>query len=248
VEDLRIFMQTHVFAVWDFMSLLKALQACLTSVSLPWRPSPYPTSCRLINEIVLGEESDAYEGGYRSHFEIYLQAMRAADADTGPMQKLLAHLGEGATLAESLPRCGAPEEAQVFVRSTFAAIRPDKPHVTAAAFTFGREDLIPDMFREIVRCLRPGCEGLGVFEYYLERHIEVDGDSHGPLALRMLEDLCGEDDLRWAEAADAAKHALEARLKMWDALAERIPHSPNRGRASRPVGRAGETEIPSPRG
>jgi hypothetical protein len=222
VEDLRCFMQMHVFAVWDFMSLLKSLQNSLTSVSIPWVPSPYPTSCRLINEIVLGEESDTYRDGHRSHFEIYLEAMREAGADTGPIRSLMAELRDGSPLEEALGTAAVPEAAQIFVRSTFSAIHPDKPHVTAAAFTFGREDLIPAMFLKIVRDLRLGFAGLAEFEYYLERHIEVDGDSHGPMALRMLEDLCGEDESRWTEAADAARNALEARLKLWDAIRARI--------------------------
>ena len=225
VMDLRLFMQVHVFAVWDFMSLLKALQHCLTSVSVPWVPSPYPDSCRLINEIVLGEESDAYEDRHLSHFEIYLEAMREAGADTRPIKRLIAQLKQGVTLVEALSSSDIPEEVQVFIGSTFDTIRVDKAHIMAAAFTFGREDLIPTMFREIVHDLRCGFEGLAVFEYYLERHIEVDGDSHGPMALTMLEDLCGDDDNRWEEATNAAKNALEARLRMWDAIVHRIVHS-----------------------
>jgi hypothetical protein len=128
-------------------------------------------------------------------------------------------------LAEALSGSDVPAEAQVFIASKFDTIRLDKPHITAAAFTFGREDLIPTMFREIVRDLRDGFEGLAVFEYYLERHIEVDGESHGPMALRMLEELCADDDNRWAEATNAAKNALEARLRMWDAIVDRLVQS-----------------------
>jgi hypothetical protein len=222
VADLRWFMQLHVFAVWDFMSLLKALQNSLTSISVPWVPSPYPTSCRLINEIVLGEESDTYKDGHCSHFEIYLEAMREAGADTGPIRRLVAELRAGSQFAEALAAADVPDEAQTFVRSTFALIDAGKPHITAAAFTFGREDLIPAMFLKIVRDLRLGFAGLAEFEYYLERHIEVDGDSHGPMALRMLEDLCGEDERRWTEASQAARNALQARLKLWDAINARI--------------------------
>ena len=222
LQDLRTFMEIHIFAVWDFMSLLKSLQQCLTSVSVPWVPSPYANSCRLINEIVLGEESDTYQGGHLSHFELYLKAMREAGAGTGPIQRLITKLRDGVTLAEALSDSDVPEEARAFIESTFDTIRLDKPHITAAAFTFGREDLIPAMFREIVRDLRHGFEGLAVFEYYLERHIEVDGESHGPMALAMLEELCADDGTRWAEAANAAKSALAARLRLWDAIRARL--------------------------
>jgi Protein of unknown function (DUF3050) len=222
VEDLRIFMESHVFAVWDFMSLLKSLQASLTCVSVPWIPGLYPESGRLINEIVLSEESDIYQGRAISHFELYLEAMRQAGANTQPISDFLQHLRDGHSLSESLTLSDAPIEAQSFVHSTFAFISPTKPHIPAAAFTFGREDLIPAMFRQIVRDLRSGFEGLGVFEYYLERHIEVDGDSHGPMALQMMEDLCGKDPCKKSEAENAAADALEARAQLWDAILERI--------------------------
>ncbi len=222
VEDLRIFMESHVFAVWDFMSLLKSLQATLTCVSTPWLPSLYPESGRLINEIVLGEESDIYQGRAISHFELYLEAMRQAGANTEPITSFLRHLRDGHSLSESLAQSGAPVEAQAFVRNTFAFLGSSKPHLAAAAFTFGREDLIPAMFRQIVRDLRQGFEGLGVFEYYLERHIEVDGDSHGPMALRMMDDLCGKNPRKKLEAEKAAEDALEARVQLWDAILERI--------------------------
>lgn len=209
VQDLRKFTEFHVFAVWDFMSLLKMLQQSLTSIAVPWTPSPYPDACRLINEIVLGEESDEYGGEYRSHFEIYLMAMREAGADTGPITRLIEKVRAGTPLVDAMPSAGVPERAQTFVKQTFETIASSKPHVVAAAFAFGREDLIPAMFREIVGDLRRHFEGLSVFEYYLDRHIEVDGDSHGPMALRMIEDLCGQDEQRWQEAATAAREALE---------------------------------------
>src|SRR5882724_1708494 len=131
--DLRLFMQVHVYAVWDFMSLLKTLQHCLTSVSVPWVPSPYPNSRRLINEIVLEEESDAYKNGHLSHFELYLEGMCQAGADTAPIKGLIAKLQQGATLAEALSGSNVPQEAQVFIRNTFDTIRTGKPHITAAA-------------------------------------------------------------------------------------------------------------------
>src|SRR5260370_24488724 len=143
----------------------------------------------------------------------------------GTRKGVIGKLQQGVALAEALSGSDVTEEAQVFIGSTFDTIRLDKPHITAAAFTFGREDLIPAMFREIVHDLRYGFEGLAVFEYYLERHIAVDGESHGPIALKMLQDLCADDDKRWAEATNAAKSALEARLRMWDAIVDRVVHS-----------------------
>ncbi len=211
-----------MFAVWDFMSLLKWLQAHLTCVTIPWAPSAHPQASRLINEIVLGEESDTFGSGYISHFDLYLRAMNEAGADTSAIRKLLAALAADSPMNAALQFAEVPAEAAAFVLSTFDLLRTEKPHVIAAAFTFGREDLIPDMFREMVRDLRRHFEGVALFEYYLERHIEVDGESHGPMALQMVQELCGNDEAKWREATHAAELALEARLALWDGIALRI--------------------------
>lgn len=216
---LRLFMQSHVFAVWDFMSLLKALQNHLTCVTVPWTPTAFPQSRRFVNEIVLGEESDVFEGRTVSHFELYLEAMEQSGADTAPMLSLIASL-TSKPVAAALK--AIPSGAQAFVESTFGLIESGNVHAMAAAFTFGREDIIPDMFRAFVRDLNHRGNGFSTFAWYLERHIEVDGEDHGPLSLRMVEDLCGNDERLWTEAADAAEKALEARLALWDSILEEV--------------------------
>ena len=220
--QLRIFMQSHVFAVWDFMSLLKALQARLTCVAIPWLPTAYPASRRFINEIVLGEESDEYEGRPLSHFELYLEAMRQAGASTGAIDTMVGAL-KRADVSEVIRTAAIPEGARRFVGSTFRLIAEGKLHALAAAFTFGREDLIPDMFRALVHDLSAqNHNNLATFIWYLERHIEVDGEDHGPLSLRMVADLCGDDEDKWQEAAEAAAEALEARMALWDSILSEI--------------------------
>ncbi len=211
-RDLRAFMESHVFAVWDFMSLLKALQVRLTCVEVPWRPTKWPESRRFINEIVLGEESDLFEGRAISHFELYLEAMREAGANVAPMLFVL-ESGDGLDLST------IPPAAAKFMRSTFDLIHSGGVHELAAAFTFGREDVIPDMFRSLVRDLNARQGGrFAKFQWYLERHIEVDGEDHGPLSLRMVADLCGDDARLWSEAAMAAEEALLARIALWDGI------------------------------
>lgn len=220
VEDLHVFMQSHVFAVWDFMSLLKALQRGLTCVDVPWVPSKFPASRRLVNEIVLGEESDLYGTRPVSHFELYVSAMRECGACTLSIDGLMTGLREGATWSVALARSGAPEAAQRFVRSTFTTIEDGKLHAIAAAFTFGREDLIPDMFRGFIRDQDARLSGrLATLRWYLDRHIEVDGEDHGPMALQMVSELCGHDAAKWNEAAEAAETALRARIALWDGIA-----------------------------
>ncbi len=215
-------MESHVFAVWDFMSLLKSLQSRLTCVSSPWTPTRLPESRRFINEIVLGEESDEYDGRFLSHFEIYLMAMAQSGASTADVLELISRL-EKKPVLEAVEEAAIPAGARGFLRTTFGLIESGRLHALAAAFTFGREDLIPDMFRSLVRDLneqRPG--SYSTFLWYLERHIEVDGEDHGPLSLRMVADICGESEQRWSEAADAAEAALEARLALWDSVCEQI--------------------------
>jgi hypothetical protein len=221
-EHLRLFMQTHVFAVWDFMSLLKALQTQLTCVSSPWTPTRLPESRRFINEIVLGEESDEFDGRFLSHFEIYLIAMAQSGASTAEVAGLISRL-ETTQVLKAVESAAIPEGARGFLRTTFELIESGKLHALAAAFTFGREDLIPDMFRSLVRDLDERTPGsYSTFLWYLERHIEVDGEDHGPLSLRMVADICGEEEWRWSEAADAAEAALEARLALWDSILGQI--------------------------
>lgn len=218
---LRVFMQHHVLAVWDFMSLLKWLQAELTCVQVPWRPQGDPITRRLINEIVLAEESDIDgDNAFASHFEMYLSAMDDCGADTVPVTKLVDSLVSGIPLGEALDASSdIPASARTFVEATFKLIDSRQPHVVAAAFALGREDLIPDMFRAIVGDAgQPVPAHLTRFRTYLDRHIELDGDEHTPLALRMLASLCGDDDQRWQEATSAAITSLLARRALWDGV------------------------------
>jgi hypothetical protein len=223
IDDLCVFMESHVFAVWDFMSLLKTLQRGLTCTTVPWTPSKFPESRRLVNEIVLGEESDLYRSEPISHFELYRRAMLECGADTFAIDRLTQQLEAGTDWQTALARSGAPSEAQHFVRATFACIAENKLHTVAAAFTFGREDLIPDMFRGFIRDQDERLSGkLQMLRWYMERHIEVDGEDHGPMALHMISELCGADATKWHEAAEAAETALRARLALWDGIAKRL--------------------------
>ena len=219
--QLRVFMESHVYAVWDFMSLLKALQGALTCVDVPWVPTRFPASRRFINEIVLGEESDEYQGRTASHFELYLEAMERAGASTAAIRSVVDRVAR--TPRAEMDLRGIPAAARDFVETTFRVIHTGSLAAQAAAFTFGREDAIPGMFRALVRDLNAEMDGdLSQFLWYLERHIEVDGDEHGPLALRMVADLCGENPALWEEAALAAEEAIRARLALWDGILEQI--------------------------
>ena len=220
-DRLRLFMEHHVFAVWDFQSLLKAMQQRLTCTDIPWLPTPDPEARRLVNEIVLDEESDELPGGgHASHFELYLQGMRHAGADTGPIERLLHALGRGGSIAQALAACGGPAAACHFVRRSFEVIQSGSTHRIVAAFTYGREDVIPDMFRHLVGSLAAeDPEAWGSFRFYLERHIAHDDAKHAPVCRRIVARLCGDDPVRWAEASETARGCLESRIALWDGIA-----------------------------
>jgi len=224
VEDMRLFMEHHIFAVWDFMSLLKALQGHLTCVQPPWIPTGNARTRRLVNEIVLGEESDITPDGRTvSHFELYLQAMEEAGANTGQALAFVERLGGSSDVESALAAIEVPDFVVAFVRHTFQVIHGGKPHEIASAFTYGREDLIPDMFGELVAQLQRDFPGrFDTFRYYLDRHIELDGDEHGELGREMVELLCDGSATRQNEARAAAVAALEARLSLWDGIAAQI--------------------------
>lgn len=220
MADLRQFMEHHVFAVWDFMSLLKGLQRELTCVEVPWVPTANPATRRLINEIVLEEETDLDpQGQPTSHFELYMRAMEECGADTLPIRRLVAAVGAGRSVSQALTDAQAPDSVRQFVETTFRIIESGKAHAVAAAFTFGREDLIPAMFRQLVGELRDRFPGqLDTFVYYLDRHIQLDEEVHAPLAQQMVRELCADDPQRWQEAQQVTIECLEARMALWDGI------------------------------
>jgi hypothetical protein len=205
IEDLRVFMKYHVFAVWDFMSLLKTMQHSVVPSTYLWLPTAGTRSdaARLINEIVLCEESDRTPDGNGtiSHFDLYLQAMLEVGADIQPITEYLKRVEQTGV------HWSAPKEVQFFVDSTFDSIHKGA-HCAAASFCFGRESVIPDMFKLILRQLNISNTEAPKFHYYLERHIEVDGDDHGPAAEVLVNYFCKDDPVLVHEAEQAAVKAL----------------------------------------
>ncbi|MBO8164251.1 MAG: DUF3050 domain-containing protein [Brevibacillus sp.] len=181
-ERVRIFMQYHVFAVWDFMSLLKRLQRDLTCTDVPWVPARHAHYARFINEIVLGEETDEDgQGGYASHFELYVEAMKECGADTVPIERFLAELQAGRDPLAALRAAEVPESVFRFVHHTLELAQHGGT-------------------------------------YYLKRHIELDGDEHGPLAERLLTALCENSPEKQAEAERTAEQSLRARIELWNGV------------------------------
>lgn len=217
LEDIHTFTENHVFAVWDFMSLLKSLQRNLTCVDVPWIPTGAEESRRLINEIVLVEESDELGDGFISHFELYIDGMEQAGADTAPIAAFINQIRDGVSVREALTAASAPSPAAAFVTTTWDFIEAAPLHCQAAAFAFGREDLIPEMFDQVVKIDDKGGR-LATFRDYLARHIEVDGEEHSPMAMAMVANLCGTDQAKWDQCGATVVAALRARLALWDGI------------------------------
>lgn len=211
VEDIAVMMEYHVYAVWDFMSLLKALQSLLTCTTSPWKPVGDGKIRQLVNSIVLEEESDVdKENNPLSHYEMYIDAMKQCGANTSAIESFVANVS-----STNIPSVNDGVDA--FLKTTFDVIESNETHKIASAFTFGREDLIPDMFTAIVDEYNTE-NNLDKFVYYLERHIELDGGEHGPLALELISNLCGDDDDKWREVEETAIACLVARKKLWDSI------------------------------
>tara|TARA_B100000427_G_scaffold324907_1_gene330851 strand:- start:274 stop:1035 length:762 start_codon:yes stop_codon:yes gene_type:complete len=223
LDDVKTFTEYHVFAVWDFMSLLKALQTSLTCTKTPWTPKGNTNTARFINEIVLGEETDFdADGNYKSHFEMYLDAMEDIAANTTQIREFVGLIEEGQTPQEALDGAGVNDAVKDFVGFTFEIIETGKDHLIASAFTHGREGLIPEVFIEILnQSSYLTNNSYKSMKYYLERHIELDGDEHGPLSLKMIEELC-DTNVKTAEADLIARESIRKRVALWDAIAEAL--------------------------
>ena len=228
VDDLNIFSNAHVYAVWDFMSLLKFLQINLTSISIPWFPSKNTTTAKLINEIVAGEETDEdQEGQPVSHFEMYIDSIEEFGLNTSEIINNLNTLNNIETIDKDIDKLDIKSYVKDFLKFTFSVIKRGKIHEVASVFTFGREDLIPDMFIPLIEGINSENNDLNKLIYYFKRHIEVDGDMHGPMSMEMLSYLCNNDPSKISESALIAEKALLARISLWDGIENEIKTKKN---------------------
>lgn len=220
--ELRLFMENHVYAVLDFMSLTKHIQHHFAPTEPPWVPPKHPELVRFINEVVLGEESDRLpDGRHLSHFEMYLLAMKEIGANTQAVQSFVDCLRNG-HLARALNEYCPHPPARDFTKQTYQQVFEWDIHKIVAAFCHGREKVIPLMFLNLAEKCGIKKSSSPMFFYYLERHIELDGDEHGPMADKLLQAVVGESESRYKEAMEAADKCLDQRLQFWDGLSDQI--------------------------
>lgn len=227
-KNLKIFMEYHVYAVWDFMSLIKSLQRHIAPTTLPWVPPKNPRYASFINQLVLEEESDyaltnSSGSTHASHFESYLHAMTEVGANIELITEFIALANDiGFDAAVKLSDIPAP--AKKFMSFTFDIIERNKPHLLTAALAYGREDLVPQLFRSLEEGLLISPNQAPNLFAYLERHIQLDGDEHGPLAIQLLDELCEGSVQKYAAAIKVAEQALAARLEFWDGIDKVLLH------------------------
>ena len=218
---LQVFMEHHVYPVWDFMSLLKWLQQAFAPHGSPWLPDGDGDICRFVNEIVTEEESDqALHGSdtsYISHFDMYRHSMNEIGADIEGINRFIeCVIASG--LDNGLTSRVVPKPARQFMKSTFEVIETGQAHRVAAAFALGREDIVPAMFKALLAEIKILEADAPIFHYYLKRHTNLDEESHGPMAIRMLTCLCDGDSQLEQEVLDTARSALRSRIVFWDGV------------------------------
>ena len=225
IRSLRIFMEAHVFAVWDFMSLVKRLQRDLTCIDVPWLPPRDRHGAQLINQIVLGEETDIGPNGEPvSHLELYLGAMREVGANTASFEVFQAALINGVTLAGAFDCAAVAPFVREFTGHTLQIASRAPVLAVMASFFYGREDVIPRMFSNLLEGWRIGAGQAPLLVYYLKRHIEVDSDQHGPAAKAILTAATAEDPQLGLAVLSAARQSIEARIKLWDGVLASLDH------------------------
>jgi hypothetical protein len=193
---------------------------------VPWFPADNARAARLINDIVIGEETDVDpDGSYVSHLDLYRHAMAEIGASTRQFDRFCSLVQVGVPVEVALARIGAPSHVQAFVAHTMALANSGSTEEVLAAFFYGREDIIPEMFRRLLSRLddtRRRNDRLRHFIYYIDRHIELDGDSHGPKGRELVEELVANAPNRQERALRAACNSIKARIGLWNGTLNKL--------------------------
>jgi len=116
-----------------------------------------------------------------------------------------------------------PEPSLKFMKHTYNLIEKGKSHEIASSFAIGRESIVPLMFQRILDQSKLGAHEVPVFRYYLQRHAELDGDHHGPMALKLLKNMSAGDPEIENEIVQQAEKSIEQRISFWDGVHAALP-------------------------
>lgn len=220
-EHMKIFMEAHIFAVWDFMVLLKSLQNWLTCTSPLWIPTKNTNSARFINLIVLGEETDEIlPGKIISHYELYLQAMKDIGADVTEIELFIGKIERGVDPFVAINESKIDDFVKEFVKNTFRVAFGNDISCIVSSFYFGREDPIPKMFQKFINEIEDDPIYANV-KLYLQRHIDVDSDEHGPLSYKLLEETY-VNDKSLNVIIESGISAIQFRIILWNGILDKI--------------------------
>jgi radical SAM protein with 4Fe4S-binding SPASM domain len=205
---LRAFMESHVFAVWDFLALLRRLRGEISQ----------PASSGYLEEVLRAEESDLWEDGRSaSHLDRYLEAMEEVGADTALFRAFQSRLAAGDAPDVALEAVGAPWPVRHFVSDTLSWASNGDLAEVAAVYLYSREDVLPEIYQRLLTV----CEGQGEASRlveYLERHLARYGEDTASQAKHIMDQITGQDPKVWDRAALAAERALLARKALWDGI------------------------------
>ena len=193
----------------------------ITAASDRLCPDPLGAAVRLINEIVLGEETDGIRPGvFVSHYDLYLAAMEGWMRIFGRFGVLSDPSATGLSAERALNPLPISDTTKNFVLTTLS-LAEGAPHQVATAFLMRREAIIPSMFEQILSHQNTTEDfSYEWLVYYLDRHNELDAEEHGSMVAELLRVLCGDDAQRWRETLEIPRQAIEVRVQLWSGVAE----------------------------
>lgn len=220
-SDIKMYMFNQVWCVWDFMTLVKSIQIQIIPPNILWTPPKFPELGAYIYEVLLTEETDK---GYNSetnssHFQTFLKAMKESSVDTSSVDKFIELLENGNQFEIAIDSCGIHKEAKEFITTTYEFAKSDL-HISIAVFCLSREGVIPDMFMNLLANVSLS-NNYKIFNWYLNRHIYLDSQSHGPLSIKLFKTIV-DTKQKQEEALQASLKALKARNKYFNYILDSI--------------------------
>ncbi|WP_081210590.1 DUF3050 domain-containing protein [Salegentibacter sediminis] len=202
-QQLQVFMEHQVFAVWANMSLLNSLKEEFTKTTNPWLPIGDPDLRYLINKIILQEESARnYSGNHQSKFEIYLDAMAATGANTENITNFLRHVSHGTDIFLIIAASKMPIRIKRFIKTIFDIISEGKSHKIATAFVYSQAGISAlNLIKTILEIEKETTIDLKLYKYYL--HLEAESDLSS--SFEILEILCGKSMEKWKDTEAIAE-------------------------------------------